>query len=108
MAGTTLTSPPNKLVTPPCSGGTPKPPKSATSHRPLSISPTSARRSQKQKCEADETLTINGKTYETHRIKRDLGVRLEIWWLDENGLPVMRHFIMPDKNKPHRIDTIIK
>ncbi|ARU41588.1 hypothetical protein CCB80_10735 [Armatimonadetes bacterium Uphvl-Ar1] len=56
--------------------------------------------------EGDETLTIKGKTYETHRIKRELGIRTEIWWLDNKGLPVQRHFTMEGSSKPHRIDTI--
>lgn len=56
--------------------------------------------------EGDETLTIQGKTYETHRIKRELGIRTEIWWLDNQGLPVQRHFTMEGSSKPHRIDTI--
>jgi hypothetical protein len=56
--------------------------------------------------EGDETLSIQGKTYETHRIKRDLGIRTEIWWLDSQGLPVQRHFTMEGSTKPHRIDTI--
>lgn len=55
----------------------------------------------------DETLTIRGKAYDTHKLYRRIdSMRTETWWVDDKGLPVQRHFWTNDENRPNRIDVI--
>ena len=56
---------------------------------------------------SDETISVNGKSYDVHKLERKIeGMRNETWWVDDNGLVVKRIFWTRDANDPHRVDLI--
>lgn len=56
---------------------------------------------------SDESISVNGKSYNVHKIERKIeGMRNETWWVDDKGLVVKRIFWTRDANDPHRVDLI--